>query len=140
MSPALLLAAACLFPPVDGPIADPFAPLPPYGGHWGIDLEVPWGTPVRSALDGRVSFAGRVAGNRTVTVASGDLRLSYSYLAGIRTVPGRFVRAGEVLGHSGLAHGHPGVHFSVRRHGRYVDPAPLLRCEGQGGLRLLPRW
>ena len=60
----------------DAPDNDPFAP-----GHRGIDVAAPTGTTVRASADGIVSFAGVVAGNRSVSVDHpADLRTTYSFL------------------------------------------------------------
>ena len=110
--------------PVDGPVVRPFAPEGQYGGHWGIDLAVPEGTPVRSIAPGVVTFSGEVAGRPSVTVAhGGGLRSSYSYLSTRSVTVGQAVAAGTVLGTSGIDHGTPALHLSLRLGDRYLDPA-----------------
>ncbi|HYZ91868.1 MAG TPA: M23 family metallopeptidase [Actinomycetota bacterium] len=101
---------------------DPFAP-----GHRGIDVAAPPGSPVRASATGVVSFAGSVAGNRTVTVDhGGGLLTTYSFLGEVRTVRGTPVERGEIVGAVGS--GHPGstlaphVHLSARQDGFYFDP------------------
>ncbi len=85
-----------------------------------------------------MSFAGSVAGMQTVTVDHGHgMKTSVSHLLEISVVRGQEVVAGEVLGVSGFPHGEPGVHFSVRLGGAYVDPVTFLDCLG-GTIRLLP--
>ena len=129
----VLAAAALTFlPPVDGPVDRPFEPpAKPWGpGHRGIDYRVPPGTSVRSAGDGVVAFAGGVAGGLVVSVDHPeDLRTSYAYLARVEVSTGQRLRRGEVVGLSGgtgPGHGREVVHFGVRRHGRYVDPAAFV--------------
>ena len=119
-----LLAGPCLFTDtVDGPVVASFAPDGSYGGHWGIDFAVPEGTAVRAAADGVVTFSGRVGKRSSVTVHhGGSVRTSYSYLGGRAVEPGDIVERGDVLGISGLAHGVPAVHFSLRVGDRYLDP------------------
>jgi murein DD-endopeptidase MepM/ murein hydrolase activator NlpD len=141
----LILAAlltGCLQAPVSGPVVAGFAPQGLYGGHWGIDFAVPVGTPVGASTSGRVSFAGEVAGMKTVTVDhGGGLRSSVSYLSTIAVAVGTSVSAGQLLGTSGWAHGYQRLHFSVRVGDTYVDPMTLLACAGSApgsGLRLLP--
>lgn len=137
------IASDCvMIPPVEASVIQPYAPIGQYGGHWGIDFAVPVGSAVRASDGGVVSFAGVVAGNRTLTVDhGGGLRSSYSYLSAIGVGAGSPVGRGERLGSSGVAHGSEGVHFSVRIDGSYVDPARLLDCRrpnAAAALRLVP--
>lgn len=123
-----LLGLVCLTAPVPGPVIAPYAPAGAYAGHWGVDLAAPAGSEVRAPLDGHVSFAGVVAGMSTVTVESGSLKVSLSYLSVIQVSAGDNVERGERIGLSGLAHGTSALHLSTRVEGVYVDPLPFLRC------------
>src|SRR5438874_13095103 len=60
--------------PVDGPVLRGFEPPPtPFSaGHRGIDIGVPFGTPVVAPADGVVSFAGPVGGSLFVTIDHPD--------------------------------------------------------------------
>jgi murein DD-endopeptidase MepM/ murein hydrolase activator NlpD len=131
-----------LIPPVEATVIQPYAPIGRYGGHWGIDFAVPVGSAVLASDGGVISFAGVVAGNRTLTVDhGGGLRSSYSYLSAINVVAGSPIGRGEKLGSSGVAHGTEAVHFSVRIDGSYVDPTGLFDClrpDSAGALRLVP--
>jgi murein DD-endopeptidase MepM/ murein hydrolase activator NlpD len=105
--------------------SDPYAP-----GHRGVDVAAPGGSAVRASAAGVVSFAGSVAGNRSVTVDHGSgLLTSYSFLGSISVSKGAAVDQGEVVGTVGV--GHPGsglpphVHLSARRDGWYFDPLEL---------------
>lgn len=52
----------------------------------------------------------------------------YGHLSSIQVRSGEEVKGGQVIalsGHSGNARG-PHLHFEVWRHGREVDPVPLL--------------
>ena len=119
-----------LIPPVDGPIGARFVqPDGRYGrGHRGIDYLVPPGTAVRAAAPGAVVFAGQVAGRLAVTIEHPDGSLtSYTWLSEVLVEPGAQVRAGTWIGRSGYAHdGLAGLHLSVRREGRYLDPEALI--------------
>jgi murein DD-endopeptidase MepM/ murein hydrolase activator NlpD len=123
-----------------GPVTQPFAPEGDYGGHWGVDVGAAEGDPVLAPLDGLVSFAGRVVGVRTVTIRSGEFRVSLSYLASIDVETGRAVRRGDVLGTTGSPHGVAGLHIGLRRGDEYLDPVRFARCRSnlRGTLRLLP--
>lgn len=99
-------------------------------GHRGIDVAAPAGTPVRASGPGVVSFAGNVAGNRTVTVDHPDgVRTSYSFLGTIAAHRDDVVALGDVVGTVGTGHPNEGlpphVHLSARRGETYVDPVPL---------------
>ncbi len=69
-------------------------------------------------------FAGRVAGEGTVSVRCGRWRVSYAPLTRVAVREGERVGAGARLGRSA-----GGLHFGVRREGRrfgYVDPLRFL--------------
>ena len=131
--------------PVGGPVIRAFeASETPYGrGHRGIDIAAGAGTPVRSAGDGVVAFAGRVAGALYVSVDHPDgVRTTYSWLDAVSVRRGQEVRRGDPLGTTGA--GHPGtepphLHFGARLGDRYVDPLLLLtRPSVVGLIRLAP--
>ena len=118
-------------PPVVAPVADPFRPPPePWlPGNRGIEYGTVPGTPIRAIGRGTVTFAGPVAGSLHVTVTHPDgLRSSYSFLAAIRTVLGRQVAGGEVVGIAGAR-----LHLGVRRGDVYLDPASLWGTPVRGG-------
>lgn len=127
MLTALAIAAVCLSPPVPGPVSQGYAPAGQYAGHWGVDYAAEVGAPVRAPASGRVTFAGSVAGMRTVTIEPvPGFKVSVSYLAS-SSVGSNVVR-GSVIGTAGSPHRTPGVHLSTRIDGRYVDPASMLGC------------
>lgn len=111
-------------PPVDAPVADPFrAPEDPYGpGNRGIEYNTDPGDLVRAAASGTVRFAGPVAGALHVTLDhGGGLLSSYSYLQRISVRTGIAIARGAVIGVAGER-----LHFGVRLHGDYTDPAALI--------------
>ena len=123
--------------PVVGPILRGYEPPPtPYSaGHRGIDIAVPFGTPIRAPADGTVSFAGFVAGSLFATLDHGNaVRSSYSWISAVMVKKGDVVTRGQVFARTG--HGHPEVatphlQFGVRINGDYVDPMLFL---GSGSL------
>ncbi|MDP9344033.1 MAG: M23 family metallopeptidase [Actinomycetota bacterium] len=123
--------------PVVGPVIRGFEPPPtPYSaGHRGIDIAVPFGTPIHAPADGVVTFAGFVAGSLFATIDHGDgVRSSYSWLSAVMVKKGDQLSRGQVFARTG--HGHPDVptphlHFGVRINGDYVDPMLFL---GSGSL------
>ncbi len=111
-------------PPVDAPVSDPFRPPSrPYGpGNRGLEYATAAGTPVHAVADGRVTFAGSVAGSLHVTVRHADgVRTTYSFLARIDVVLGQQVRQGALVGATAGA-----LHFGARRGDAYFDPASLF--------------
>jgi murein DD-endopeptidase MepM/ murein hydrolase activator NlpD len=111
--------------PYDAPDDDPFAP-----GHRGIDIAAPAGSPVHASAGGRVSFAGNVAGNRSVTIEHPDgVRTSYSFLGTIAAKKDQSLEQGQVVGTIGPGHPNQGlpphVHLSARRGELYFDPLEL---------------
>jgi murein DD-endopeptidase MepM/ murein hydrolase activator NlpD len=130
-----LLLSGCSLPrwPVKGPLISPFG-LRTRGFsldlHRGVDIDVPDGSEVRAMARGSVRFAGTQSGYGQVIWLDhqGDLITVYAHLSAIRVRAGEEVRNGQVIGlsgHSGNAVG-PHLHFEVWRHGREVDPVPLL--------------
>ncbi|MGH3310150.1 MAG: murein hydrolase activator EnvC family protein, partial [Streptomyces sp.] len=124
------------------PPADPWA-----AGHRGVDLAARPGRPVRAVADGRVSFAGRVAGRGVLSIelsGTGEPPLRTTYEPVRPSVrKGEKVRAGETvatLADEGFHCGGGCLHWGVRRGERYVDPLSLLPAEllRAGPARLLP--
>src|SRR5688572_20352627 len=121
---AFALSAVCLVAPVDGSVVAEYAPVGSYGGHWGIDYAAAAGSQVRAPASGRITFAGSVAGMRSVTIEPvPGFKVSLSYLSEIEQSSGSRVERGDVIGRSGSPHGVNGVHLSTRIDGEYVDPA-----------------
>ncbi|MFJ4979695.1 peptidoglycan DD-metalloendopeptidase family protein [Streptomyces coeruleorubidus] len=123
-------------------------PATPYGpGHRGVDLAAAPGTPVRAVAAGRVSFAGRVAGRRVVSVeltGTGEppLRTTYEPVAAA-VEEGEEVEPGEVIGTVDATGSHctvTCVHWGLRRGDTYSDPLSLLPpwLLHRGPSRLLP--
>lgn len=126
---AYALSLVCLTAPADGPVVAPYAPVGEYEGHWGVDFAASVGEPVRSPVSGVITFAGSVAGMRTVTIEPfAGFKVSLSYLDSVEVSDGQRVERSQVVGRAGRPHGSPGVHLSTRIGGRYVDPALWLRC------------
>ncbi len=122
--------------PLEGRVASSFGeredPINGEGAfHTGIDIDAPYGTPVRAAADGEVSGASMGAGyGREVVLDHGhDVRTVYGHLSAIAVVPGQHVTRGQVIGYvgeSGRATG-PHLHYEVRVHNVPVNPYKYLR-------------
>ncbi|MGD2122071.1 MAG: M23 family metallopeptidase [Gemmatimonadota bacterium] len=129
------LLTGCSVPrwPVHGPLVSPFGirfqGLKP-DLHRGVDIRVPEGTEVRAMKEGRVRFAGTMSGyGRVIWLDhSRGVMTVYAHLSRIVVEEGQKVDGNQVIGlsgQSGNASG-PHLHFEVWRHGREVDPVPLL--------------
>lgn len=120
------------FPVSGGKITSNFGPrTPPKEGatkvHQGIDISVPTGTSVMSALGGVVKKAGfnSSSGNYVTVDHGGGIETTYKHLSKIiASAEGSKVSQGQVIGLSGstgISTG-PHLHFEVRKDGRYIDP------------------
>ena len=99
--------------------------------HNGIDLDSPYGTPIRAAGDGRVILAQTWSGfgNTVVIQHGGDVTSIYGHMSRFGTSVGNDVREGNVIGYvgcTGLCTG-PHLHFEVREDGVPVDPLKYLQ-------------
>ncbi len=117
-------ADACLLPPVDAPVVDPFR-MPACSwcpGNRGIEYGPEPDTVVVAAADGEVTFAGTVAGTRWIVIRHGDgLLASYGRLGASRVRVGQHVRGGDWL-----ATTTDRFYFGLRDGDTPVDPTPLL--------------
>jgi murein DD-endopeptidase MepM/ murein hydrolase activator NlpD len=109
-------------------------------GHRGVDLLGTVGQRVRTALPGRVSFVGRIAGRGVVVVDHGATRTTYEPVAA-QVSTGDPVAGGAPLGALELGGSHclprACLHWGWIRGEVYLDP---LRLVGAGPVRLLPLW
>lgn len=98
--------------------------------HDGIDLAAPEGTPVTTAAEGTVIFAGEQKGYGQIVIVEHDngLITLYAHNRDVRVKSGQRVRKGQVVatvGQSGKTSG-PHLHFEVRHDGMPVDPLNYL--------------
>ncbi len=98
--------------------------------HDGIDLAVPVGTPVKTAQEGDVLYAGEQRGYGLIIIIQHSERLItlYAHNRDLRVRTGQKVRRGQVIatvGESGKTSG-PQLHFEVRLDGKPVDPLDYL--------------
>ena len=133
--------------PVEGRMASGFGvredPINGEGAfHTGVDIDAPYGTPVRAAGDGDVTGAEMGAGyGRAVVLDHGhDVLTLYGHLSAIAVVPGQHVTRGQVIGYvgqSGRATG-PHLHYEVRLHNVPVNPHKYLRVTYEQAANLEP--
>ena len=100
--------------------------------HPGIDIDAPYGTPVRATADGDVISTRWENGyGREITINHGhDISTLYGHLASIGVFPGEHVIEGQIIGfvgQSGRATG-PHLHYEVRVHNVPVNPHKYLRA------------
>ena len=122
--------------PLEGRVASTFGQrLDPFNGegafHAGIDIDAPYGAPVRATADGDVVTAAVSGGyGREIVVDHGhDVLTVYGHLSDIAVLPGQHVIRGQVIGYvgqSGRATG-PHLHYEVRVHKVPVNPHKYLR-------------
>jgi len=99
--------------------------------HSGLDIDAPYGTPVRAAGDGDVADAGMNAGyGREIVLTHGhDVSTVYGHLSAIAVSLGQHVTRGQIIGYvgqSGRATG-PHLHYEVRVNKVPVNPHKYLR-------------
>jgi murein DD-endopeptidase MepM/ murein hydrolase activator NlpD len=133
--------------PVEGRVASSFGeredPINGEGAfHSGVDIDAPYGTPIRAAGDGVVTGADLGVGyGRAVVLNHGhDVRTLYGHLSAIAVVPGQHVTRGQVIGYvgqSGRATG-PHLHYEVRLHNVPVNPYKYLRMTYEQASNLEP--
>lgn len=97
-----------------------------YGFHYGIDLGVGYGAPVRATKDGTVITAGWVGSfGWTVEIAhEAGYSTLYAHNSALRVKVGDRVKAGDVIALSGSTGNSTGphLHYEIHLYGTPVDP------------------
>jgi Meckel syndrome type 1 protein len=98
--------------------------------HTGLDLAVPYGTPIVAAACGVVTTVEAESGYGNIVCVrhSASLTTCYAHMSRFASHVGERVHQGQIIGYVGTtgdATG-PHVHFETRVNGRPVDPAPYL--------------
>ena len=100
--------------------------------HYGIDVSVPSGSPIRSVLDGRVLFSewSFETGYVLVVMHNDNLISVYKHSKQNLKSQNDFVKAGEVIAYSGnqgqLSTG-PHLHFELWQNGLPINPEPFFK-------------
>lgn len=99
--------------------------------HNGTDYAADCGTPVYSAWDGKVVFAGWDStgfGNYVVVEHADGLVTGYAHLSEITVKKGDSVSAGQCVGGVGSTGYSTGnhLHFTVKANGQYTDPTQFF--------------
>jgi murein DD-endopeptidase MepM/ murein hydrolase activator NlpD len=131
--------------PVEGRVASSFGerqdPINGEGAfHSGIDIDAPYGTPVRASGEGDVSGAqmGSGYGLEVVLNHGHDLLTVYGHLSAVAVFAGEHILRGQVIGYvgqSGRATG-PHLHYEVRVHNVPVNPHKYLRMTYEQAVNL----
>ena len=100
--------------------------------HEGIDLAAPYGTPIRTTGEGRISFRGWKGGYGKMVIIKHNSRISTRYGHMSRFYPrlksGTHVKQGQIIGYvgtSGLASG-PHVHYEFRINQQPHNPLKIV--------------
>jgi len=98
--------------------------------HTGLDIAARHGSPIRSALAGRVTFVGWKGGyGKTVVIEHPNgCETLYGHCSTLLVKRGETVKKGQQVakvGSTGISTG-PHVHFEVREHNKRVNPEKLL--------------
>jgi len=96
----------------------------------GIEVSVPRGTSVKSVANGTVVYVGDVNGDKTVLIKHGKYFTAFSCLSSASVSNGQEVKAGTVIGRSGInLDGEGAVLFSIcNEKAVYFDPENWLKA------------
>lgn len=111
------------------------------GGHSGLDITAPAGTPVKSAAAGTVvsiNSSGAAYGLHVVVQHAPGVYTLYAHMSAITVSKGQKVAAGQQVGRVGATGNASGahLHFEVRTHptffssGIFINPLTWLRSHG----------
>ncbi len=104
------------------------------GGHRGIDIAGPSGTPIVAAEDGQVIEAnnydswGQSWGYYVLIYHNSTYTTRYAHLSGLAVGNGEYVSRGQVVGYEGSTGNSTGphLHFEVYQNGSRIDPWPFI--------------
>lgn len=117
-----------LFPPVNGPISEPYNLKEK---HYAVDIVVAKDTPIKAAADGVVIFAEWTATTGYVIIIEHSYGLIsvYKHNASLTKSQGDLVKAGEVIataGNTGELSTGTHLHFELWNDGYPVDPTNFI--------------
>ena len=110
---------------------DPDYPYRNLFEHSGLDIGVPFGTPVKAAEAGyvaKVAIGTKWYGNYIMIIHNNNLATLYAHLKSVNVSADQYVTRGQVIagsGSTGFSSG-PHLHFEVRLNGIPVNPLTYL--------------
>lgn len=105
------------------------------GGHKGIDMAAPLGTPVLAPHDGVITFEGAATGfgaNYVTEDVGGGLIAGFGHMEKAFVRAGQQVKAGQIIGlvgSEGESTG-PHLHFQLKGSGGFINPLTWLTSHG----------
>ena len=99
--------------------------------HAGLDISAPYGTPIKAAAGGTVTYSGNAGdgfGNYIIISHGNGVQTVYAHCSQLLAYKGQKVSQGEVIakvGSTGNSTG-PHLHFEIRKEDRLVDPQLIL--------------
>tara|TARA_R110000868_G_scaffold173829_2_gene410237 strand:+ start:27029 stop:27898 length:870 start_codon:yes stop_codon:yes gene_type:complete len=117
-----------LFPPVNGPISEPYNLKEK---HYAVDIVVAKNTPIKATADGIVIFADWTASTGYVIIIEHSYGLisAYKHNSTLTKSQGDLVKAGEVIattGNTGELSTGPHLHFELWNDGYPVNPTNFI--------------
>ncbi len=95
-------------------------------GHMGLDIGIPYGTPIYAAESGQVISAEYhwSWGNNVLIWHNGTYSTRYAHCSSLAVSAGEYVQKGQVIGYAGSTGNSTGnnLHFEVYQNGSRVDP------------------
>ena len=115
--------------PVEGPVTSHFGPRR-NRFHYGTDIGMRTGTPIKAMFDGVVRYAKWCNGYGNVVVIRHDngLETYYGHMSKITSKPNQKVKAGEIIGlvgSTGRSSG-PHLHLEIRYLGAAINPEHMV--------------
>ncbi|MDY2843201.1 MAG: M23 family metallopeptidase [Treponema sp.] len=108
---------------------DPFTGAP--SNHTGIDMACPQGTPIYSAMSGKVAYVGwsNIFGNYVIINHGNGYQTLYAHMLKTLAKTGTYVDQSTkigLVGSTGYSTG-PHLHFTVYKNGKLADPLSLIK-------------
>ena len=99
-------------------------------GHTGLDIAAPYGTPIKAAADGTVTFAGYSGGyGYVVKMDNGNgIETYYAHCSRLYVSAGDTIEAGDTIAAVGSTGNSTGnhLHFEIRVNGSVINPQNYL--------------
>ena len=117
--------------PVSGKLVSSYGPKKDGLHNDGINIAAPRGTPVKTAADGQVVYAGNALkgyGNLILVKHGGGYLTAYGHLGKIMVKKGAMLKKGQTLGTVGTSGqvSSPQLHFEIRKGTTALNPKPYI--------------